>query len=153
MFRRKSGRDPLDDPPTPMDRVTSVIGTGTSFNGRLTGSGGVRIEGAFEGEIALRGLLVIGESGMVTCEKLQASNVVIGGVVRGNIYAEKVDIRSTGRVWGDIVTAAFATEEGAFLKGQIQMEEEVDPAIHTPEEPLQEAEPEESVQSQTENSD
>ena len=126
MLRRKSGSEPLVGPPTPMDRVTSVIGTGTSFNGKLMGSGGVRIEGAFEGEIALRGLLVVGESGMVTCDKLQASVVVIAGVVRGNIFAEKVEIRSTGRVWGDIVTAAFATDEGAFLKGQIQMEEQVD---------------------------
>jgi cytoskeletal protein CcmA (bactofilin family) len=46
--------------------------------------------------------------------------------VRGDITAEKVEIRSTGRVWGDVVTAAFATEEGAFLRGQIRMEEEVD---------------------------
>jgi len=37
-----------------------------------------------------------------------------------------VEIRKTGRVWGDVVTAAFATEEGAFLRGQIKMEEKVD---------------------------
>ncbi|RME07186.1 MAG: polymer-forming cytoskeletal protein, partial [Anaerolineae bacterium] len=40
--------------------------------------------------------------------------------------AEKVDIRSTGRVWGDVVTTAFSTEEGAFLRGQIRMEEQVE---------------------------
>jgi cytoskeletal protein CcmA (bactofilin family) len=52
--------------------------------------------------------------------------VIIAGAVRGDITAEKVEIRSTGRVWGDVVTAAFATEEGAFLRGQIRMEEKVD---------------------------
>jgi hypothetical protein len=46
--------------------------------------------------------------------------------VQGNITADKVEIRKTGRVWGDVVTAAFATEEGAFLRGQVRMEEQVD---------------------------
>jgi len=52
--------------------------------------------------------------------------------VRGDITAEKVEIRSTGRVWGNVVTAAFATEEGAFLRGQIRMEEQVDIGVDIP---------------------
>ena len=40
--------------------------------------------------------------------------------------AEKLEIRSTGRVWGNVVTAAFSTEEGAFLRGQVTMEEKVE---------------------------
>jgi cytoskeletal protein CcmA (bactofilin family) len=50
----------------------------------------------------------------------------VGGAVRGDIVAEKLEIRSTGRVWGDVVTAAFSTEEGAFLRGQVTMEEQVE---------------------------
>jgi cytoskeletal protein CcmA (bactofilin family) len=46
--------------------------------------------------------------------------------LRGNVTAEKLEIRSTGRVWGDVVTVAFATEEGAFLRGQVRMEEKVE---------------------------
>jgi cytoskeletal protein CcmA (bactofilin family) len=86
----------------------------------------VRIEGTFEGEIALRGLLVVGETGRVTCEHLRAHTVIVAGMVRGDITAEKVEIRRTGRVWGNVVSAAFATEEGAFLRGQITMEDHVD---------------------------
>jgi cytoskeletal protein CcmA (bactofilin family) len=115
-----------------MERVTSVLGAGISWKGSLTGSGGVRIEGAFEGEIALRGLLVVGETGRVTCEQLKANVVIVAGAVRGNITAEKVEIRATGRVWGDVVTAAFATEEGAFLRGQIRMEEQIDLSLSIP---------------------
>jgi len=110
-----------------VERVTSVLGDGTNLTGRLTGRGGVRIEGTFEGEIALNGLLVIGTTGRVTCENVQANNVIVAGALRGNISADKVEIRSTGRVWGDVTTSAFATEEGAFLRGQIQMEEQVTP--------------------------
>ena len=124
MFRRRTDEDITSLPEPAMDRVTSVLGAGTSFNGRLSGSGGIRIEGAFEGEIELRGLLVIGESGRVTCEQIQAAIVVIAGVVKGNINAEKVEIRATGRIWGNVATAAFSTEEGAFLQGQITMTEQ-----------------------------
>ena len=129
MFRRKDEPTPQPVQPSPTERVTSVMGPGIVWKGSLSGSGGVRIEGAFEGEIALRGLLVIGATGRVTCPHLRANVVVIAGAVRGDITAEKVEIRSTGRVWGDVITAAFSTEEGAFLRGQIRMEEEVDIGI------------------------
>jgi cytoskeletal protein CcmA (bactofilin family) len=126
MFRRRE--DPLLPPtqPAPTERVTSVLGSGIVWKGNLSGAGGIRIEGAFEGEISLRGMLVVAESGRVTCEHLRAHTVIVAGAVQGNITAEKVEIRKTGRVWGDVVTAAFATEEGAFLRGQIRMEEKVE---------------------------
>lgn len=110
----------------PTERVTSVLGSGIVWKGNLSGVGGIRIEGAFEGDITLRGMLVIGETGRVTCEHLRANVVIVAGAVQGNITAEKVEIRRTGRVWGDVTTAAFATEEGAFLRGQIRMEEQVE---------------------------
>ena len=109
-----------------VERITSVLGAGVIWQGNISGSGGVRVEGTFEGQIALKGLLVVGETGKVTCDNVRAANVIVAGAVKGNIAAQKVEIRSTGRVWGDIVTTAFATEEGAFLRGQIRMEDAVD---------------------------
>lgn len=138
MFRRREGGQAPAAQPTPVERVTSVLGPGVVWKGNLSGSGGVRIEGAFEGEIALRGLLVVGQSGRVTCPTLRANVVIIAGAVRGNILAEKVEIRATGRVWGDVTTAAFATEEGAFLRGQIRMEDQIDLGLTAPQTPSQE---------------
>ncbi len=109
-----------------VERITSVLGAGVIWQGSISGSGGVRIEGTFEGQIALKGLLVVGETGKVTCENIRATNVIVAGAVKGNVTAQKVEIRASGRVWGDIVTTAFATEEGAFLRGQIRMEDAVD---------------------------
>jgi cytoskeletal protein CcmA (bactofilin family) len=137
MFKRN---DQTALPPTvqTVERITSVLGAGIIWQGSLNGSGGVRIEGNFEGAIALKGLLVVGETGKVTCEDVRAANVIVAGAVKGNITAQKVEIRASGRVWGDIVTTAFATEEGAFLRGQIRMEEAVDLGLGapTPTEPL-----------------
>lgn len=124
MFR-KTPTSP-QTPQAPIERVTSVLGPGINWKGDLRGSGGVRIEGSFEGEISIRGLVVIGETGRVSCEQMQANSVIVAGAVKGNITAEKLEIRSTGRVWGDVTTVAFSTEEGAFLRGQVRMEERVE---------------------------
>jgi cytoskeletal protein CcmA (bactofilin family) len=127
MFRKRDDADLTPEPTTAQpDRITSVMGEGTKYQGKLTGEGGVRIEGTFDGEIKLDGLLVVGTTGRVTCEDLRARSVIVAGTVRGDITAHKVEIRASGRVWGNVTTKAFATEEGAFLRGQIQMEEEID---------------------------
>ena len=125
MFKRNSQPAPPATVQT-VERITSVLAAGLIWQGSISGSGGVRVEGTFEGQIALKGLLVVGETGKVTCENIRASNVIVAGAVKGNITSQKVEIRSSGRVWGDIVTTAFATEEGAFLRGQIRMEDAVD---------------------------
>jgi len=126
MFRKRDETTPPPSQPAPSGRVTSVLGNGVIWKGSLSGSGGVRIEGAFEGDISLQGMLVVGASGRVTCPHLRANVVIIAGAVRGDITAQKVEIRSTGRVWGDVIASAFATEEGAFLRGQIRMEDKGD---------------------------
>ena len=71
-------------------------------------------------------MLVIGETGRVTCENIRANTVIVAGAVRGNITTQKLEIRASGRVWGDVVTTAFVTEDGSFLRGQIRMEEAVE---------------------------
>jgi cytoskeletal protein CcmA (bactofilin family) len=108
-----------------------VLGPGINWKGNLRGSGGIRIEGTFEGEIGIKGLVVVGETGRVTCENLSANTVIIAGAVRGSITAERLEIRSSGQVWGDVTVNAFATEEGAFLRGQVRMEEQVDLKLET----------------------
>ena len=130
MFRKKIEAPPTVPISTPstavMDRITSVLSSGISWTGNLGGSGGVRIEGTFEGEIAIRGLLVVGETGRVTCQSLKANTVIVAGAVKGDITAERLEIRSTGKVWGNVTTVTFSTENGAFLRGQITMEDKVD---------------------------
>jgi cytoskeletal protein CcmA (bactofilin family) len=143
MFKR--GTTPTTDSPQPIqavERITSVLGAGVIWHGSVNGSGGVRIEGAFEGEIALRGMLVVGETGRVTCQNVRANTVIVAGAVRGNITTQKLEIRSSGRVWGDVITTAFVTEEGAFLRGQIRMEETVELDL----EPAPETTPSEAAQ-------
>jgi cytoskeletal protein CcmA (bactofilin family) len=78
----------------------------------------------------------------VTCEHVHAETVIVAGALRGDVTAKKVEIRKSGRVWGDVITESFSTEEGAFLRGQIQMEESVDLGLGTDAEPKPEEEQE-----------
>ncbi len=135
MFRKP--QSPSAAAVTPTERVTSVLGPGIVWKGNLRGSGGVRIEGAFEGDITVRGLIVIGETGRVICETLKANTVVVAGTVNGSITAEKLEIRGTGRVWGDVTVVSLATEEGAFLRGQVRMEEQIEVQVESDLEPTQ----------------
>jgi cytoskeletal protein CcmA (bactofilin family) len=106
------------------NKIESVLGPGIHVKGSIIGAGGVRIEGTFDGSICIKGPLVIADGAKVTAD-VQASAVSVGGSLKGDILASKVEILSTGRVWGDLTTTAFATEEGAFLRGQVRMEEQV----------------------------
>ncbi len=125
MFGKKS-TSPKVSTTTPVARVTTVLGPGISWKGDLRGKGGVRIEGSLEGEIAIRGLVIVGETGRVTGEAIKADTVIVAGTVNGHIIAEKLEIRATGRVYGDVNTGSFSTDEGAFLRGKVTMEDSVD---------------------------
>jgi cytoskeletal protein CcmA (bactofilin family) len=142
MFKRNTTPTETQQPVQAVERITSVLGSGVIWHGSING---VRIEGAFEGEIALRGMLVVGETGRVTCQNVRANTVIVAGAVRGNITTQKLEIRSSGRVWGDVVTTAFVTEEGAFLRGQIRMEETVELDL----EPAPETTPSEAAQAES----
>lgn len=106
------------------NKIESVLGPGIHFQGTFTGAGGIRIEGTFDGSINVRGAVVVADGAKVTAN-IQAASVSIAGTVQGDITADKVEIRSTGRIFGDLVTTKFATEEGAFLRGQVRMEDEL----------------------------
>ena len=88
MFKKAQ---PQPSTPAPsVERITSVLGNGIIWNGVIHGAGGVRIEGTFEGEIAIKGILVVGETGRVNCPDLRANTVVVAGIVKGNITENQV---------------------------------------------------------------
>jgi len=129
MFRKREEQAQEQTPAPIQSRVTSILGEGTTWKGEITGKGGIRIEGLFEGKIDLEGLIIISRTGRVESEMIKADTVIVGGSVRSDIEANRVEIRSTGKVWGDVKAVRFTTEEGAYLRGKIQMEEESPPDI------------------------
>ena len=137
MFKRNEEPAPNLEAVPAQVRVTSILGEDTNWKGELTGSGGVRIEGLFEGKIDLEGIIIIDRKGRLESDLVRADTVIVGGSVRSDIQAKRVEIRSTGRVWGDVTTVRFSTEEGAYLRGKIQMEEEAEEEIPSDQPPLE----------------
>lgn len=102
------------------NKILSAIGPNSSFNGTIVSEGGMRIDGSFEGSLTVKGPLVIGDGARIIAD-ITADAVSVAGTVKGNINAKKVDILSTGRIYGDLITNSFTTEEGGFLRGQVRM--------------------------------
>ena len=100
----------------------TIMGRSVILRGDLSGGEDLLIEGQLEGTINLEDhCLTVGQNGRVTAE-IHARQVVILGSVQGNITAgEKIDIRKSGHVVGDLVSAGIAIEEGAYFKGSIDI--------------------------------
>jgi cytoskeletal protein CcmA (bactofilin family) len=109
--------------PIATNQNPTVLGRSVVSKGEITASEDLLIEGQFEGTINLKDhCLTVGTSGQVKAE-VQARQVVIQGTVNGNISArEKVEIRKTGRVQGDLTAAGVAIEDGAYFKGSIEIQ-------------------------------
>ena len=129
--------------PEPMPRASilpavepnrTVLGPSVTLRGELAGDEDLVIEGQFDGTLHLRDhCLTVGPQGQVKAE-IQASRVIVQGAVTGNINArDRIEIRKTGRVMGDLVAPGIAIEDGAYFKGSIEiLREENHVAVPTP---------------------
>jgi cytoskeletal protein CcmA (bactofilin family) len=98
------------------------LGESLIVHGELSGNEDLTIEGQFEGTINLQGhCLTVGAHGQVKAE-IRAGRVVIQGAVNGNITArDRIEIRKTGQVVGDLVSPGISIEDGAYFKGSIEI--------------------------------
>jgi cytoskeletal protein CcmA (bactofilin family) len=101
-------------------RQVAWVGKSVIFKGDLTSSEDMTIDGRVEGSIELRDhALTIGPDADIRA-KVNARTVVVLGSITGTITArERVEIRDTGSVIGDIVSPRIAMVDGAILKGRV----------------------------------
>ena len=132
--------DVLDSPAS--DRIENVIGPTATFIGELKCDGGVRVDGVFQGSLETMGNVIIGETAKVVAD-IVGRNISISGAVKGDIIASgRLEILSTGLVWGDIQVASFLIDEGGVFSGRSEMPAEFEPLLTAgDEEPKKLAEP------------
>jgi cytoskeletal protein CcmA (bactofilin family) len=103
------------------EKITTTLGNETSFNGVLRFKESLKIDGTFEGEIESPGFLYI-ENGATVKANIKVGSVVVGGVVRGNIEAsERLEMLTTGKVFGNIRTAKLNIADGVVFEGKCEM--------------------------------
>jgi len=122
---------PVEPQRTEVPRSVEVatIGKSVIVRGELSGSEDLYVDGEVEGSISLRGQsLTIGPNGRVRAN-LEARNVIVHGRVDGNVNAsDRVDLRKSASLTGDISTARVAIEDGAYFKGTIDIQKTELPA-------------------------
>jgi len=102
-------------------KIENVLGVNTTLTGHLKSDGNVRIDGVFVGKIETAGNVILGEHSKVEAD-ITANAVQVWGAVKGNITASsRLEILSTGRVWGDIMVASLLIDEGGIFRGQSLM--------------------------------
>lgn len=115
-------------------QVTTLLGRGSEFEGKLSFEGTVRVDGKLSGEVFTEDVLIVGEGAEVNAE-ISVGSIIIQGSVRGNITAKKgVEIHTPGRVKGNINTPSLLIEKGVMFDGQCQMDPSAAPA-ETPHRP------------------
>lgn len=108
-------------PVTPSDHA-SRLGSSLSVRGELSGKDDLVIEGQVEGPIHLQDhCLTVSTQGQVKSD-IDARQVIVAGSAVGKITAaDKIEIRKTGNVVGDLIAASISIEEGAYFKGSIEV--------------------------------
>ena len=166
MWKRKDEREepvvnPAKEPPKEVSTVSTMpqerkpepwvesskstvahIGKSVVIRGELSGSEDLYIDGQVEGTIELREHhLTVGPNGRVQAD-VNAKEVVIQGSVKGNVRAiDRVEIRKSGSLAGDLVAARVVIEDGAFFKGSIDIQKGGEPHAKAPEPKKAEAAP------------
>ena len=104
------------------DRTGADLGKSVVIKGELSGSEDLTLHGHMEGKVSLpEHTLTIGAQADVKAE-ISAKAVVVVGAVTGRVSAkDRIDIRSTGRITGDIVSPRLVVAEGGTLRGKVEM--------------------------------
>jgi len=101
--------------------LSAYIDEASEIEGKYTFSGTVMLNGKFTGEISSNDTLIIGEKGVINAS-IRAGVVLVNGEVVGNILGtERVELRGSARVFGDVEAPVVVVEEGVLFEGHCRM--------------------------------
>lgn len=130
---RSAERVQAAEPSRSREAKDSVIGAGLTIEGKIVGSGHVRIAGRFHGDVQVQGDVTI-ERGAKLIGGIRAGTVTIGGELEGNIEAAtRVDLLSTGIINGNLVAGSLTVAAGSRMHGQMTFGWEEEPSVARPE--------------------
>jgi cytoskeletal protein CcmA (bactofilin family) len=106
----------------PKERVEmreSLIASGLSIEGKISGTGHVRIAGSFKGDVQVEGNLGI-EAGAKHQGEVRAATVTVSGELTGNISAKHIDVTATGVIIGDVKADTITVAAGSRMRGHVE---------------------------------
>jgi cytoskeletal protein CcmA (bactofilin family) len=101
--------------------AVTVIASNTRFTGKIKGEDTLRISGYFKGEVHCRRMVWVDKTGRIE-GTVYARRVIIEGEINGCIEsADHVELRSNGRMIGDINAGKITVAQGCFFDGQAKI--------------------------------
>lgn len=98
----------------------SIIAAGLSIEGKIEGTGHVRISGRFKGDVHVEGDVTI-ESGAHLAGQVRAGVVIVAGELHGNVdAARRVELVQSGAITGDVKAGSLTVAAGARMKGAVE---------------------------------
>jgi len=101
-------------------KALTIIGADCIVNGDLLSEKPIRLDGKVVGTIQSGDSLIIGENGEIEGE-IRSNHTVIYGTVKGDIFAQKLEIRKEGKVSGNITSQMVEMEAGAQYSGEMKI--------------------------------
>lgn len=117
MFKKNNKQQTLE---INQQEISTIIGEGFIFTGKVQGTAAIRIEGKIIGDVNVEGGVILGEKGNIE-GNLITKSAVIYGTVNGNLKSTQLEIKKTGCVNGDITTDTLEIELGAQYNGKLNM--------------------------------
>jgi cytoskeletal protein CcmA (bactofilin family) len=118
---------PVDTPKAFIDRSSDAahIGKSVVIKGELSGSEDLMLDGEVEGTIELaKNSVTVGPNGRIRAH-VNAREVIVHGKLDGNVRgSDKVELKRTAVVVGDITTQRITIEDGAYFKGSIDIQKD-----------------------------
>jgi cytoskeletal protein CcmA (bactofilin family) len=103
--------------------IHTILGPESSFEGKLTFEGTVRIDGHFKGEVRTDNILVVGQGARIEAQ-LYVGSIVVNGDITGDIHAtQSVEINAPAKVRGNITTPQLSVAKGVIFEGACKMDD------------------------------
>ena len=107
------------------DNQISIISENFEIEGTIKAKSFVRIDGIVHGDVFVEEGLIMGEKGIINGD-ISTKEAIIFGTLNGNVKVDSLEIKSTGKVIGEISTQLIQMDPGAKYNGKITMVEEKD---------------------------
>lgn len=101
--------------------IESIMAQGVEIKGDIISQGSLRIDGAVDGKLNIKGDVILGEKGRIKGE-IKVDNLIVSGRVEGNVVASgRFEITANGYMKGDVTCNILTIEEGGVLDGSSRM--------------------------------
>ena len=117
---RRIEEAPMAIPSTPAKGSESILAAGLTIEGKIEGTGNIRVAGRFKGNVNVKGELII-EPGASIDGEVKTDTVLVGGEVRGHLIASsRVEFKESGTLIGDLKAGSLTVAAGSKMRGKVE---------------------------------